>query len=92
MSERRVLRRQPVALIGRKVVRACLRLPVGVDGELRDFLLGLIEDASAALDQGLALFVAGERVFEADLAGLDLLDKVLELIDGLFEAKGLLVT
>ena len=50
-----------------------------------DAFFGVVEDAAAAFDEFHALLVFGEGFFEADLAGLDGGDDLLQLCDGFFE-------
>jgi hypothetical protein len=58
---------------------------IGAGLELLDALLGFGEEVAAVGYQLHALFVFADGVFEADLAGLDLLDEGFELFEAFFE-------
>src|SRR5439155_11707037 len=66
----------------------CDRLSIGVAaGEQEDPLLGLLQVGVAAFEQADALFVARERLFQAQLPVFQLPDNAFQLCQGFLEGK-----
>jgi hypothetical protein len=76
-----------MALVAGVERRRSGRLAAGADGDLLDAGLGPLQERLAMLLQRLAALVDRDRFLERDLAALEALDDLLELVERLLERQ-----